>query len=69
MTSKISFSKLIRSEMRQLTWLTAIWGLVFGLLIPFRVLMVMSVASSNVSQGSPSNIMDLFNKQVGLGRF
>ncbi len=49
MTSKISFSKLIRSEMRQLTWLTAIWGLVFGLLIPFRVLMVMSVASSNVS--------------------
>lgn len=69
MTSKISFSKLIRSEMRQLTWLTAIWGLVFGLLIPFRVLMVMSVASSNVSQGSPSNIVDLFNKQVGLGRF
>ncbi len=69
MTSKISYSKLIRNEMRQMTWLTAIWGLVFGLLIPFRVLMVMSVAASNADQWPRQRILDIFYAQVGLGRF
>lgn len=67
MTSKISFSKLVRNEMRQMTWLTAIWGLLFGLLIPFRVLMVMAVRYANSDAGRYL-IAENFYAQVGLGQ-
>lgn len=43
MISKISFSKLVRDEMRKLNWLLAVQILVFGLLIPFRVLMELAM--------------------------
>ena len=46
MTSKISCSKLFGRELRQLAWLMAVQAVVYLLLIPFRVLLSMSVLLS-----------------------
>lgn len=65
MTSKISFSKLVRSELHQLNWLTAVWSLLFGLLIPFRVLMMMAMRGSyRINETTP---IEEFSRHVGLG--
>lgn len=52
MISKISFSKLVRDEMRKLNWLLAVQILVFGLLIPFRVLMELAMRRPAVFCGT-----------------
>lgn len=75
MTSKISFSKLVRDEYKKLTWLTALMSLVFGLLIPFRVMMVMALSSSDYKVewvGSAARMEELtkvFWSQIGFGHF
>ncbi len=66
MTSKISFSKAVRNELHQLNWMTAIWALLFGMLIPFRVLLVMAVNDSQEYQAATA--FEVFCGQVGLGR-
>lgn len=68
MTSKISFSKMARDEMKKLTWLTAVQFLVFGLLIPFRVLLVMaSKTADEYMRWSDTTAREIFCKQVGFG--
>lgn len=68
MTSKISFSKLSHDEMRKLTWLTAVQFLVFGLLIPFRVLLVMATNGSRSQlEMNEMTALEVFCKQVGFG--
>lgn len=72
MTSKISFSKMVRDEMHKLSWMTAVQLLVFGMLIPFRVLMVMASVSTNLKYGvvyTQQEKMNIFCRNVGLNRF
>ncbi len=70
MTSRISFSKLVRDEMRKLNWLMAVQGLVLGLLIPFRTLLVMAVAHTNyLNEGTKTDLLEAFYNNVGLGRW
>lgn len=66
MISKISFSKLVRDEMRKLNWLLAVQILVFGLLIPFRVLMELAMRRPQFFAGQ-THIRDIFNSSIGLG--
>ena len=44
MTSAISFTKLIRTERKQLMWLTVLQAVAFALSVPLFVLMNMAVA-------------------------
>ncbi|MDO4322228.1 MAG: DUF6449 domain-containing protein [Lachnospiraceae bacterium] len=67
MTSKISFSKLVRNELHQMSWLASVWGVLFVLLIPFRVLLVMAVEVSRNWGDSVRNTASVFSSQVGLG--
>lgn len=68
MTSKISFFKLTRDEMKKLTWLTAVQCLVFGLLIPFRVLLVMATALTERMKGLETRTaFEVLAANVGLG--
>ena len=68
MTSKISFSKLTRDEMKKLTWLTAVQCLVFGLLIPFRVLIVMATALTERMRGMETRTaIEILSANVGFG--
>lgn len=70
MTSRISFSKLVRDEMRKLNWLTAVQILFFGMLIPFRVLMVLAVQRQNYLNGSgDSELLTMFYRNIGLGHW
>lgn len=72
MTSKISFFKMAREEMRKLSWLTAVQLLVFGLLIPFRVLLAMASLSSDVRYNisyTHQDMLDAFCRNVGFNRF
>lgn len=75
MTSKISFSKLVRDEYKKLTWLTALMSLAFGLLIPFRVIVAMALSSSDYRAewvGSVDRMNELtrvFWSQIGFGHF
>lgn len=66
MISKISFSKLVRDEMRKLNWLLAVWLLIFGLLIPFRVLVVMAVKRPETFMGQMDRFQ-VFCENIGLG--
>ena len=67
MTSIISFSKMTWDEMKKLTWLTAVQGLVFFMLIPFRVLMVLASRSSQqFFVENPDELVRLFHENVGL---
>lgn len=66
MISKISFSKLVRDEMRKLNWLLAVQILVFGLLIPFRVLMELAMQRPKFFAGQ-THIRDIFYSSIGLG--
>ena len=69
MTSRISFSSLVCSERKKLNWLLAVQALVFGLLMPFRVLLVMAVRSSeNVKYGYDWNMQSIFGEMVGFGQ-
>lgn len=66
MTSKISFFKLVRSEIRRMSWLTAVQLVVFGLLIPFRVILVMSQAVSRLHLTEAVNRAEIFYGNVGF---
>ncbi|MDY3250999.1 MAG: hypothetical protein SOX32_11705 [Candidatus Choladocola sp.] len=67
MISKISFFKLTRDEMKKLSWLTAVQLLVFGLLIPFRVLVVMAASvSDEYLQKNPEEILQSFYRITGF---
>lgn len=66
MTSKISFFKLVRSEMRRMGWLTAVQLVIFGLLIPFRVILVMSQAISKLHLTDAVNRTEIFYGNVGF---
>ncbi len=66
MISKISFSKLVRDELRKLNWLLAVQMLVFGLLIPFRVLIELSVQRPRFFSEGVS-LQEVFYSSIGLG--
>lgn len=70
MTSKISFSKLVKNELKRLNWLLALQCLIFGLLIPFRVLLVLANFRANgfLSQ-SGKTLYQFFCANVGLGHW
>ena len=67
MISKISFSKLVRDEMRKLNWLLAVQLLVFGLLIPFRILVVMAVKRPDLFMEKADRLR-IFRENIGLGQ-
>ncbi|MCD7820130.1 MAG: hypothetical protein LUH07_13950, partial [Lachnospiraceae bacterium] len=69
MTSRISSFKLVRAEMRQMSWLTAVQMLVFMLFFPFRVLMVMAIRQNEkIRYGQTAyTAVDQFCRSVGLG--
>lgn len=70
MMSKISFSKLVRDEIRKMNWLLALQFLVLLLLIPFRVLMVLAASRSNgYLSWSGKTMYELFCENVGLGHY
>lgn len=67
MTSRISFSNLVRSETKKLNWLLAVQATIFGLLMPFRVLMVLAVrASEEAKYGYGWNIQQIYGTLVGF---
>lgn len=58
--------------MQKLSWLTAVQLLVFGMLIPFRVLVVMASVSSNLKNGvfySPQEKLDMLCRNIGFNQF
>lgn len=67
MTSKISFSKMTWDELRKLSWLTAAQALVFGLLIPFRVLIMLASMRSYDRAPSSADLLEELCTQIGLG--
>ncbi|MCD7716611.1 MAG: DUF6449 domain-containing protein [Lachnospiraceae bacterium] len=69
MTSKISFSKLVRTEMRQMNWLLAVQMVAFVLVFPFRTLMVMAIRQNEqVNYGRATySVAEQFSRNVGLG--
>ncbi len=67
MTSRLSFFRVLRMEQKQLTWLTALQTALFFLLIPFRVLLSLSIASSGRS-GQNRNLTLELCRHIGLGR-
>ena len=72
MTSKISFSKMVREELHQMSWMAALQLLVFGLLIPFRVMVVMASVSRSLSHGvvySQQEKLEIFCRNVGFNTF
>lgn len=69
MTSRISFSSLVCNERKKLNWLLAVQALIFGLLMPFRVLLVMAVRSSeNMKYGYDWKMQEIFGEMVGFGQ-
>lgn len=71
MTSKISFFKLACDERKKLSWMTALMGLVFGLLIPFRVLIVMAMTGREYTSAGAAERLEqmtkIFWSQIGFG--
>lgn len=69
MTSKISFSNLVRSEMKKLNWLMAVQALVFGLLMPFKVLMVLTIRANEEAQYHYGwDLQKIFGEVAGFGQ-
>lgn len=69
MTSKISFSKLVRLEMKQLAWLTALQAVLFTLLIPFYVLMSMARLTMDRADGVDVDLLQELCNRIGFRRF
>lgn len=69
MTSKISFSKLVREEMRQLNWLLAVQMTAFVLVLPFRALMSMAIRENQLTRNGTAeySALEQFARHVGLG--
>lgn len=67
MTSRISFSNLVRSEMKKMNWLLAVLSTILGLLMPFRVLLILAVrASEEAKYGTGWNIPQIYGTLVGF---
>ena len=72
MTSKISFFKLARDEWKKLTWVTALFGIIFGLLLPFRMLIIMAGESRYLDTIHGTNLARLsryYWEQLGFGHW
>ncbi len=70
MTLKISFFKLARDEWKKLSWLTALQGVVLGLLIPLRVLLsYVFLLSNRYEEASAGDRIDIFCANMGLDRW
>ncbi|MCD8103468.1 MAG: DUF6449 domain-containing protein [Lachnospiraceae bacterium] len=69
MTSKISFFKLVRGEMYQMSWLTAVQMVAFVLFLPFRALMSMAIRENQLTRVGTADYsaVDQFARHVGLG--
>lgn len=71
MTSKNSFSKMVGEESRKLSWLTAVQLLLFGLAIPFRVLMVLASLGEPVFDGMAYTMgekIEILCDHIGYGQ-
>ncbi|MCD7736661.1 MAG: DUF6449 domain-containing protein [Lachnospiraceae bacterium] len=70
MTSKISFFKLVRAEIRRMSWLADVQMLVFTLFFPFRVLMAMAIRQNEkLRYGSATySAVVQFCRNAGLER-
>ncbi len=61
---------MVRDEVKKLNWLTAVQLLVFGLLIPFRVLMMMAEAANSARKYEQEvNFLERFCENVGFGHW
>ncbi|MCD8336013.1 MAG: efflux RND transporter permease subunit [Lachnospiraceae bacterium] len=69
MTSKISFSELVRGEMRQMNWLTAVQMVVFVLFLPFRAMMSMAIRQNELMREGKTaySAVEQFGRHMGLG--
>ncbi len=65
MTSKISFFKLVRQEISRLGWLFALQILVFWMLIPFRLLIMLTNRLDDLNMDR----LDIFCQNMGFGQW
>lgn len=69
MTSKISFSKLLKEDIRQTGWLTILQTVLFALIIPFRIVMVLaSEQSDNMKYNAGWDLNQTFCELAGFDR-
>lgn len=67
MTSKISFSNLVRKESRMLNWLFAISALVCGFVMPFCTWLIMNVRSTeNIKYEYDWDMQEIFRSLTGF---
>lgn len=69
MTSKISFSKLLKRELHQYFWLLAVQAVLYFLAIPFRVILNMSSYTSPQYELSAAEKLEELCNQVGFDCF
>ncbi|MDD6326101.1 MAG: DUF6449 domain-containing protein [Lachnospiraceae bacterium] len=73
MTSAISFTKLIRTERKQLIWLTALQAVAFTLVVPLFVLMNMAATLEDQKtawvDADAKVMLDVLSTSIGLDRY
>lgn len=73
MTSAISFTKLIRTERKQLMWLTVLQAVAFALSVPLFVLMNMAVALEDQKtawvDADAKVMLEVLSASMGLDRY
>ena len=73
MTSAISFTKLIRTERKQLMWLTALQAVAFTLVVPLFVLMNMAATLEDQktawADADAGVMLDVLGTSIGLDRY
>lgn len=69
MTSKISFSKLLKRELNQYFWLFAVQAVLYFLVIPFRVILNMSSYTSLQYEMSAAEKLEELCSQIGFDCF
>ena len=73
MTSAISFTKLIRTERKQLMWLTVLQAVAFALSVPLFVLMNMAVALEDQKtawvDADARVMLEVLSASMGLDRY
>lgn len=68
MTSRISFSKLVKDEWKKLGWLMAVQLLGFLMLIPFRVLLILASCANDIEKWNWNiELAQMFYQNFGLG--
>ena len=72
MTSAISFTKLIRTERKQLMWLTVLQAVAFALSVPLFVLINMAVALEDQktawADADAKVMLEVLSASMGLDR-